>query len=252
MKQTLLILSIVIYSLSVFADNDELQQLIADANEKYSTGDYAASIELYSRVIEEGYESPELYYNLGNSYFKNNKIANAILYFEKAKLLAPKDEKIDHNLRFAQQFVVDEIEEVPQFFLLSFFKKFAKIFKTDTWAIISLGFFVMTLVSVLVMFFNRMLNRKRLALLISILFFVSSIFSFGMATKMNDFTTGDNSGIIMSVVTIKSSPDDASTDLFLLHEGIKIDITDNIDGWYEIRLADGRVGWIKSEYLGLI
>lgn len=252
MKKLILLFSIIILSLSVKAQTEEMQQLITDANSKYAESDFATAIELYSNVVEQGYEASELYYNLANSYFKNKNLAKSILYYEKAKLLAPEDKKIVHNLRFAQQFVVDEIEVIPQFFLYEFFEKIAKLFKTDTWAVLSVSFFIFTLLTLIVMFFSKIINRKRLALLCAFIFFTFSVFTFFMANKMNNNTKGKNAGIIMSVVTIKSSPDETSTDLFLLHEGVKIGITDNIDNWYEIKLADGRVGWLKSEYLGVI
>lgn len=252
MKKLLFLFGLIFISCSIFAENDDIEQLIENANQKYAENQFAEAIELYSQVVNLGYESSELYYNLGNAYFKNNKIAHSILYYEKAKLLNPKDEKINHNLRFAQQFVKDEIKAVPKFFLTSFFENIVKIFKTDTWAILSLTFFILTLFSLILMFFSRIVTRKRLAFALAILFFVSSIFNFVMANKMNNLTTGDNNGIIMSVVTIKSSPDDNSTDLFILHEGVKIGITDKIDNWYEIKLLDGRVGWLQKEYLSLI
>ena len=241
-----------VVAVSAFADNDEMQQLIKDANAKYSEADYTSAIELYKKVADSGFESSELYYNLGNAYFKNKNNANAILYFEKAKLLDPKDQKIAHNLKFAQQFVIDEINEVPRFFLITFFEKIVKAKKTDSWAVISLSFFIITLATLIIMFFSKTLNYKRLSLVFAILFFSISFSTFVMAAKMKNITSGENSGIIMNVVTVKSSPDEASTDLFILHEGLKVEIEDFLNNWYEIKLQDGRVGWVKTEFLGVI
>lgn len=239
-------------SFSIYADNGEIEQLINDANTKYSENSFSAAIELYSKVINSGFESADLYYNMGNAYFKNKQNAYAILYYEKAKLLAPHNKKIDHNLRFAQQFVQDEIKEVPQFFLTKFLSKFVRINKTDTWAIISFSLFGLTLLSLLFMFFSKVLNQKRLALVLAVFLFVSSLTTFAFAFKMKQITSVDNYGVILNVVTVKSSPDESSTDLYILHEGVKIEIEDNLNGWYEIKLLDGRIGWVKAEILGII
>jgi len=252
MKKILILFFSIIYSFTIFADENEYEKMFTDANNLYSSSKFSEAAAAYLKIIEQGYESADLYYNLGNSYFKTKKVSQSILYYEKAKLLAPSNEKIQHNLDFANQFVIDKIETVPGFFIENFFNSIITSKRVDTWAIVSLSSFVIALVLLLLVFFNRILSIRRIGLLLATVFISVSLTTFAFAYKMKKITTGENAGIIMNIVTIKSSPDQASTDLFILNEGLKVEIEDNLNNWYEIKLSDGRTGWMPKESLGII
>jgi len=252
MKKIIILTICIITSFSMFADENEFEKMFVDANNLYSANKYTEATDAYLKIIEKGYESANLYYNLGNSYFKTKKIAQSILYYEKAKLLAPSNDKIQHNLDFANQFVIDKIETVPAFFVTDFFNNIITSKRVDTWAIISLVAFILSLSLLLVVFFNRILIIRRLGLLVSTLLIFISLTSFVFANDMKNITVNDNYGIITTLVTVKSSPDASSTDLFILNEGLKVEIQDNLNNWLEIKLSDGRVGWIEKDNLGVI
>lgn len=221
------------------------KELIVKANKAYSAGYYADAVESYKKVIENGMESPELYYNLGNSYFKLNDYAHAILYYEKAKKLDPGNDDIDFNLRVANTKIADKIEPIPELFYKRWYAALVELLSVDGWAKIGIAAFLLSLLGILVYFIsNRLILRKAGFWGGIFLFFAAGLF-FIFAWSGYDRVIKNRSGIVISpTVTVKSSPDEKSVDLFVLHEGTRINLIDNIGVWYEIRIANGSVGWL--------
>lgn len=221
--------------------------LLQEANQHYMNQEYDKAIQLYEQVISSGFESAQLYFNLGNAYFKVTDTPRAMLNYERAKLLAPHHEDIDFNIRVARQFIVDNIEELPQPFFVRWRTSVVNMAPADTWARISIAAFLGFLVLLGAFFFSPLTWVKRLTFWSAILLITLSVFSFSFANRQKRALADRNYGIIFSPrVTVKSSPSTTGTDLFLIHEGLKVQITDSINSWKEIRIPDGNKGWLPD------
>ncbi len=227
--------------------------IVSTGNDLYAKGQYYHAINVYEQVVNSGYESAELYFNLGNAYYKVNNIAQAILNYERAKKMNPWDEDIKHNLAIANARIVDKIDVIPEFFMKSWIAKIVNITSSDNWAILSVSCFVLFLVLILIYLYSSRIAVKKLSFWLGILIFIISVTSFYSSLKRKQFLTLKNSAIIISpTVTAKSSPDEWGVDLFVIHEGTSVIIVDSIDVWYEIKLGDGKIGWINRIELAKI
>lgn len=241
--QTILLLSI---SLSLWAQD----ALLDKANKHYIAGEYDQAIEAYNGILNGNKESAEVYYNLGNAYYKTNQFTQAILNYERAKLLAPNDEDIQFNLDMANQHVVDAINPLPQVFFVRWWNNITNKMSVDGWAKTSVVTFILFLVLAGLFFFTQNGLIKRLSFWCGILVVVISIFSFNFGARHKKRITEHNFAIITRTsVTVKSSPAENGTDLFMIHEGLKVEIKDNLGQWLQIRLSDGNQGWLPSNSL---
>ena len=242
----LLILSLYFACQGIYAN--DLDSLVVAGNEHYMNGEYELAIDKYQLVIDSGFVSSELYYNLGNAFFKSHKLTMALVQYERAKLLDPDDEEINHNLEMARQYVVDEIEVLPEWQLKKWFRSIVGIESVDNWAITSILTFILMLGLLLVFLFSNRMVLRKISFGLSMLLLVISLTTFLFAGFQKKMVYNHNYAIIISPsVTIKSSPDESGTELFQLHEGTRITIVDELAGWREIKLADGNVGWLKEE-----
>ena len=226
-------------------DNNE--QLWEKANAYYTTGDYKQAISHYEQILASGHESAKLYYNLGNAYYKEKDFNKAILNFERAKILAPNDENIDFNLKLANQFVVTSIEPLPQPFFLRWRTTIINMNSSDKWAYISIFSFILFLVLTGLFIFSRIVSVRRISFLTGIVLLVFSGFTFSFSAQQRKKIVERNHAIVFCPrVTVKSSPSTTGTDLFLIYEGLKVQITDSVSTWKEIKLADGNEGWLPD------
>jgi tetratricopeptide (TPR) repeat protein len=214
-------------------------------NQQYVDGNFEQSIKTYESVLDSGYEAPELYFNLGNAYFKSHKLTPAILNYERAILLAPHDDDIAYNLDLARSYVLDKIDLLPQLFLKDWHMKVVRLFHSDIWAYISIFFFILSLFLFSLYLFKQGYRIKRVAFWIGLLCLFISISSFIFSYHHKQLISNHNKAIIFTpAVTVKSSPDNSGTDLFVIHEGTKVTIEDTLGLWAEIRLEDGNKGWL--------
>jgi tetratricopeptide (TPR) repeat protein len=224
---------------------DELWQM---ANTAYNAGNYAQAEECYTRIVEQGLHSAALYYNLANAHFKQDELGKAMLYYNRALRLRPNDEDIRHNLEYAEQSTKDSIEEIPEFFLKTWIKSLRGALSCTAWSILSLLMLVAALVCGLLYLLAQRLSLRKtgfyLMAVTALLFVVTTAFAW---SERNMLVERSEAIIMNSAVSIKSSPDRSATELFVLHEGTKVTIGETIDGWAEVRIADGRKGWIEQE-----
>lgn len=226
---------------------DSTQVLWEKANAYYTTEEYQQAISAYEKILQEGQESAKLYFNLGNAYYKAGDINNAILNYERAKLLAPQDEDIQFNLELANQFVTTEIDELPKPFFVRWRAKVVNLFPADTWSVISIGAFIVLLGLIGLFLFSRRAGFKKLAFWLGIFAIIVSGFTFSFAARQTkDIIERDQAIVFCPRVTVKSSPSETGTDLFLLYEGVKVQISDSLNTWKEIRLSDGNIGWLPD------
>lgn len=227
--------------------------LLVKANNHYIEGNFDKAAELYQTLVDSGYHNAELYFNLGNSYFRLGRIPYAILNFERAHLLKPNDEDIEFNLEFARTYTVDRIEPLPVFFLIKWYRSARGMLSSNGWAWTSLFWFTVTLTLVLVFWFSLRPWTKRISFALAILALIFTVFSAIFSSKEKTrVSLRDQAIIFHSVVTVKSSPGEVGKDIFILHAGTKVQITKAIGQWVEIRIADGNKGWIPSEAIELI
>jgi tetratricopeptide (TPR) repeat protein len=230
------------------ANTGESELLFRKANQLYLDGDLPGAREEYMKIVQAGLESAELYYNLGNTCYKMGLIPSAILYFEKSLVLNPRNEDTRFNLSLANQLIVDKIEPLNRFFVSRWIDGLASLLRTDAWAKVSLVAFILTLILIVIIYGTRAIILKKALLLCAILMSLMSVSSFLLGNKSYHALNITPSAIIFSPsITAKSSPDTSGTDLFVLHEGTKVRITDQVGNWLRIRLADGNQAWIPAD-----
>lgn len=247
MKKILLILPILLISLWGFAIT--ASQAGQQAEQLYAEGKYADAVDIYNKIIADGLESPELYYNLGNCYYKLGENTKAILNYERALLLNPGDEMIRYNLKMAQQAIVDKIEVLPELFLVRWYKALETHFSADQWGYISIALFILFLVMAALFFYSRSISLKKIGFIVGIILFVFTLGSIYFAMRQSNRISERGYAIVTTPsVTVKGAPDTSGTSLFLIHEGLKVQVVGELGDWYNIRLADGNEGWIvKSD-----
>ena len=224
--------------------NDNYQYIV-QANKAYSDANYSDAIDLYEKVTENGFESPELYYNIGNAYFKINDLPSAILFYEKSLKLNPADEDVKFNLKIANSRIIDKIEEVPVMFYIRWWNNIHDLFGANLWAKLSIIFFAATFIMFAIYFAGHSYFLKKSFFWLGIVCFAFTIFIFSFSYQKYTTTVNNLEAIVFTpTITVKSSPDNSSVDLFVIHEGTKVLIIENIGDWYKIRIANGDVGWM--------
>jgi len=228
------------------ASGQSSEQLAQQAAKAYNTKQYTESIKIYTKIIEGGYESYALYYNLGNAYFRNNENTEAIYCYEKSLKLAPNNADLKHNIEVANSKLIDKVEKVPELFYKRWWKEIIYLLDIDTLATLNILLLTIALLLIaLYIVFSNVLLRK--------IFFwtgFSLLFLFGIgvlaASQRNHYLNKQHEAIVFTpTVNIKSSPDENSKDIFVLHEGTKVLLLDIVADWQEIRIANGSIGWIK-------
>ena len=225
----------------------------AEADSAYVRGQYQQAISDYESLLKQG-ASAELYYNLGNAYYRTENIPQAVLNYERALLLSPGDRDIRFNLQIARSKTFDKIVPESEMFFVTWYRAMVNMMSVDGWARTALFAMGLTIILLLVyLFADRLWLRKAgffggVALLI--LFVISNLFAW---QQKQDLINRKGAIIFAPSVTVKSTPAANGTDLFILHEGTKVVIIDgSMKDWKEIRLADGKEGWIESKKIRII
>lgn len=216
------------------------------ADSSYIKKNYELAINLYESLLQKGI-SPVLYYNLGNSYYQVNKIGKAILNYERALRIDPGNDDIRTNLELARAKTIDKVTYDPGFFYVSWIKSIVNIVGIDSWAFIAVSLFVLMLASLFTFLMSNNIRLKQMSIISCItsflLFILANIFAW---QQKRDFDSND--AIILSTSAIvRSTPSSDGTNLFVVHEGLKVTIVDSsMKDWIEISLSDGKAGWITT------
>ncbi len=244
MKQ-LLTIGLFIISGVLFSQNETL---FKRGNDLYNDGKYAEAIDIYSKIIESGKHSAEVYFNLGNAHYKLNNIAPSIYNYEKALLLSPNDNEIKNNIAFARNMTIDAIDVVPEVGFSKILKTIINTFSFDNWAKLSIALVIAFVLLFLLYYFSYSTTRKRLAFVGSFLVLFLGLLSLAFAFKKFQQVENDNPAIVFAQESrVKSDPNNSSAEAFRLHEGTKVQILEDFDNWKKIRLSDGKTGWIANE-----
>ena len=228
-------------------------QLWDRANTAYINGDYHTAIATYGELLDRGYSSAKLYFNLGNACFKEGETGRAILCYHRALRLAPGNDDIRYNLSVAEARTKDNIEQIPEFFLTEWMRGVRHTMSCTAWSILSLAALVCALALFLTYLLAQRLPLRKTGfygtLVAAAAFMLTSWFAVGERREMLD----DTQAVVMTASTaVKSSPDKSSTDLFVLHEGTKVTVTDRLDDWCEVVIADGKKGWLERSKIEVI
>ncbi len=236
-----------------FVDKGESQVTKSDGDSAYIRSDYATAIQIYEQLLEEG-EAAEIYYNLGNSYYKIDDIAHAIINYERALLLQPDNADIRANLEIARAKTIDKIIAVPQIFFVSWIHSLINCLSADGWAKLAIVVFILFLLGLSLYFFSKRIGLKKIGLASALLFLCIVIVFNLFASQQKSKLINRNRAIVVSPsVTVRSTPSESGTGLFILHEGCKVEIKDNsMQEWKEITLEDGKVGWIPLNSIEII
>ena len=223
----------------------------SDADAAYRDMNYAESIKLYEAHIAKSksvnQESAQLYYNLGNAYFRDNQVAKAIVNYERALIINPGDSDIRHNLRFAKTRIEDKIDSADNLFINKWVRSLQNLYSANTWAIIGIVLFILFIVAIGVYMISLRLSMRKISFYVGIVLFfvvvITNVFAFQQKRKITNRSTA----IVMSAsVSIYTSPDAHSQELFRLHEGAKVKIKREEGRWIEIVIANGSVGWLQK------
>ncbi len=228
--------------------------IFESANEAYNNGQYGEAVDLYESIIDRNVHSSELYFNLGNAYYKLNQVAPSIYYFEKALMLNPNDDEIRKNLSFAQNMTIDSIEEIPEVGISRMINNATSIFSYNGWARMAVIFMLVFVSLFLLYYFSVSTAKKRLMFLGSFIALGISILSLSIAFRSFDRFKKDNPAIIFAEITeVRSDPNLRSEVVFNLHEGTKVQVLESFNtDWSKIKLSDGKTGWIASEDIRLL
>ena len=216
-------------------------------NNLYQKGNYQEAITAYESVVNSGQQSAELYFNLGNCFYKLNKVAPAIYNFEKALLLNPNDFEIQNNLSFAQKMTIDEVVEVPKVGFAKIIRDFTSSYHYDTWAWIAIVFSVLFLLCFLGYYFSNTTMLKRVfftTMIFILLFAIISVFAGFFEKNQNN---NDRPAIVFATITsVKSEPKSSAQDAFVLHAGTKVFVLESLNNYKKIQLLDLKQGWIEK------
>ena len=266
MKKILAIILMVIPVLGMAQENDGMMSLVADstktnalptlaeADSAYIQGDYLTAIGIYESIIENQGVNATLYMNLGNCWLKRDEVAKAILCYERAYLIDPSDPDVKFNLELARTKTVDKVNQVNQLFIVVWFKKLLAVLDVNGWAIMTVILFAAAILFTGVLLFSKKRALRKISFSFSVFFLLLSILSFIFATtQMGNIRNRDTAIIMSPSVTVKSTPTSSGTDLFIIHEGRKVQILDSsMKEWVEIRLEDGNTGWVPVNVMEII
>jgi tetratricopeptide (TPR) repeat protein len=230
----------IVFAISI---DEQMQQ----AGEYYRNGEFDNAIKIYEDLSSDGYVGTSLYFNMANTYYRIGQLGRAILNYEKALKLAPSDEDVKHNLAFANLSTVDRIQPLPTFFLFEWWESILASLTVNGWMYLAYIFFILLIILIVIYFFAKTTFQQKLILfsglgMLTIFLMLISL----LIVKINREENVIEGVIIEQSITVKTSPDDQSTDVFVIHEGLKVNLEDKLDNWVKIRLADGKVGWIES------
>ena len=240
---------IIIYTISLFVALSVSASPMSDerweaGNKAYIEGDYNKAIAEYHAILDGGEYSMKLYYNLANAYFKTGAIGKSILYYNKALRIAPSQEDIRHNLAIAEAQTKDRITAIPEFFLNRWLRTVRNSMSCTAWSVLSLVSFGVLLAFALLFLLASPIRWRKIGFygaLCALLLFVA-LTSFAVSSR-NDMLTHDEAIVMGTAISVKSSPDNSATDLFVLHEGTKVKLLSEVDEWCEVVIADGKKGW---------
>lgn len=249
-KLLLVLCFVAMPSIAMTMPKDSLDIMKVQADSAYSVGEFDTAERIYLQLAEQG-ESASVYYNLGCTYYRQDNIAKAVLWFERAAQLDPSDDDIRFNLAMARSKTIDRIIPRHEMFFVSAWKSVMHSQSVTEWAYCATGAFILALLLVALYLYSSAIPLRKIGFFGALLCVLSCVLFNVFAYGLRNYNNTHTAGIVMeSAVTVRSTPTKSGTDLFVIHEGTRVEIKDNsMRDWAEVQIADGKVGWIeKSTY----
>jgi tetratricopeptide (TPR) repeat protein len=219
-----------------------------EAGKLYTSGDYSGAAALYRKLYDDGYRSKDLLYNTGNAFFKTGDYASAIIFYERARLSAPADEDINYNLQIAHSKVTDKFESVPRIFLVRWFDFISLLAPTNTWAVIALSLFILSLACALLFLTRARARGRLLSFWLAVASLIFSVFLLLLSLRNNSLVNHNNMAVVTcSIVTGRSAPGDTGSELFVIHSGTTVTVEEELGDFCDVILPDGNKGWIRAD-----
>ncbi len=252
------VLFVMIVSNNLYSQNQldfsDLNDKFIEANNLYNESKYEKSIEIYYQILDSGFHSAELYFNLGNSFYKLNDTANSILFYEKSLKLNSNDKDAINNLKMVNNAIIDDIAKIPESFINIQLSKLSNNFSYSTWGLISIIFSFSFLLIFVLYFFSKEPIVKRTSF--TLLFILSLLIGSSLKIGLDSYEKNrlEKYAIIFSSkIEIKAEPNMRSENLLTLHMGTKVKIINNFnDEWLKIKLVNGQEGWISKNEIKII
>ncbi|WP_316789938.1 tetratricopeptide repeat protein [Pedobacter frigoris] len=237
----LLVLGFPLFSMG----NNKAEDFFLKGNKEYAKADYEGALKTYQQLLDDGYESAEVYFNIGNSNYKLGNMPSAILNYEKAHKLNPGDEDIELNLQLANLKITDKIEPVPEFFLATWWRSIVLFFSVSLWSILGIVTITLGFLLLIVYLFALALPIKKSAFYTGICLIFIGVLSIIMSEIQQAYFSRHQEAIVFAgTVNVKSGPDASQKTLFVIHEGTKVSIKNKNQNWIEVELPNGNTGWI--------
>lgn len=252
MKRYIIIFSCLLsFALNISADDTDSIKTQADS--AYSREQYDKAIMLYEKIAKKTSDY-KVFYNLGCSYYRIDNIAKSILWLERSARLNPSDEDVQFNLSLVRTKTIDRITPKHEMIIVSVFKKLINLMSVKSWSIVCISLFILSFVFISLFFFSNILSLRKMGLFMFILCILLCILGNICAYQQRSFSMNHLNGVVMSpAVTVKSTPTESGSDLFVIHEGTCVEIKDSsMKDWLEIQIADGKLGWVPKKTLELI
>lgn len=218
------------------------------ADSAYRVANYTEAINLYEQVLAEGYTSAELYYNLGNAYYRNDQLGRAILNYQRALRLRPSMTDAKENLALAESRTADRITELPQLFIVRWVNALTDHVSPATWRTVLILLTALIAAAIVLLLLGRTIGIRKGAFIgiiaATVLWLLVLALSIGSSRHFNAHA---EAVVLDAAISVKGSPEWQSVDKLILHEGTTVTITEELTGWYKIRIADGTTGWCEQQ-----
>lgn len=229
-------------------DRATAEQRWEEANQLYIDGKFAEALAIYKQLTEQGFASAALFYNAANAYYRTGDIGHSILYYHRALRIAPSWDDARYNLEIAERSCKDNIKAVPEILLVRTMHAIRDSLSGLMWCIISIIMFANMLIGALMFFVGQRYGIRRTGFYLAIVSFVLTVVTTAFAASARNVELSRSEAIVIGkAISVKSSPDKAATDVFVLHEGTKVMVESEIDGWCEITIANGNKGWTQQK-----
>lgn len=253
MKKIISLLCLVLVALVGSSRASAQQDLINQAAIAYDSAQYQRTIEAYEQIAVQYGVSPNLFYNLGNAYYKSQNYPKAVLNYERCLLYDPSNDDAQQNLELARLQCVDKIESIEPIVFVTWSNAIRNMLSCDGWGFLATSFLSLLLIAMAIYFFGRRTALRKVgfygAIICAILFFVCIHYA---GAQRDQILQRDYAIVMTPSVVVRSSPAESGTQLFTIHEGLKVRVRSTLSGWSEIELSDGNVGWMPSDGLEVI
>ncbi|MDA9883863.1 tetratricopeptide repeat protein [Flavobacteriaceae bacterium] len=245
-------MKIFFFILLIFSNTQNIDNLFEESNDLYTNGDYQNAVQGYLEIVKSGFESAELYFNIGNSFYKLNNIPESNYYYEKAKSISPNDDDILTNLSFAQNLRIDKIEMLPVTDIQNFKLSILDLLSEKGWSYVLVILIWIMCFTFIVYNLSNDPKFKRLFFSISFVLLILSSFTLFINFEKKKISEIKYAIIYDKEIEVWSEPNNISELKFLLHEGTKVKQIDVIEDWLNIQLENGTIGWIQSSSLRIL